>query len=115
MHYTSLSRCLINSTRSSFSFFVLFLSLFSFLPISGSPEVDYQRLFHTPHNLNIQNLGSLVETDVHQVTNQDELSSALNASVGRPGVHIIHALVDAEKNVEIHRLAMQRVAEALSI
>jgi len=89
--------------------------IFSFLPISGSPEVDYQRLFHTPHDLNIQNLGSLVETDVHQVTNQDELSSALNASVGRPGVHIIHALVDAEKNVEIHRLAAQRVAEALLI
>ena len=88
--------------------------IFSFLPISGSPEVDYQRLFHTPHDSNIQQLGSIVETDVHQVTNQDELSSALNASVGLPGVHIIHALVDAKKNVEIHRLAAQKVNASLA-
>lgn len=89
--------------------------IFSFLPISSAPEIDYNRLFHTPHDLNIPDLAPLLGARLHQVKNEDDLLSALNASVGHTGIHLIHALVDAETNVKAHRSATRAVHESLLI
>ncbi len=89
--------------------------IFSFLPIAASSEVDYSRLFHTPHDLNISDLGPLLGANLHEVNNKDDLIHALNASVGHKGIHLIHARVDAETNVEIHRSLIQAVHASLTI
>ena len=89
--------------------------IFSFLPIAASSEVDYSRLFHTPHNLNISDLGPLLGANLHEVSNKDDLVHALNASVGHKGIHLIHVRVDAETNVEIHRSLIQAVHASLTI
>ena len=59
--------------------------IFSFLPISASSEVDYNRLFHTPHDLNISDLAPLIGANLHEVANKDDLVHALNTSVGYRG------------------------------
>ncbi|HJP16254.1 MAG TPA: 2-succinyl-5-enolpyruvyl-6-hydroxy-3-cyclohexene-1-carboxylic-acid synthase [Acidimicrobiales bacterium] len=87
--------------------------IFSFLPISVTPEIDYDRLFHTPHDLNIPDLAPLLGANLHQVKNKGDLLSALNASVGHTGIHLIHALVDAEINVKTHQSFTHAVHESL--
>ncbi|MDP6759770.1 MAG: 2-succinyl-5-enolpyruvyl-6-hydroxy-3-cyclohexene-1-carboxylic-acid synthase [Acidimicrobiales bacterium] len=89
--------------------------IFSFLPIVDSPTVDHHRLFHTPHGLDLAHIAPLCGASYHRATDRASLDSALAATVGRPGLHIVHVPVDAGTNVRLHREAAIVSASVLEV
>ena len=87
--------------------------IFSFLPIAGQNHVDHRRLFHTPHDLDLAHLAPLVGANYHRVSHRQDLEEALAMSLGHPGLHLIHVLVDAVDNIDLHRKASAAAVEAL--
>jgi len=87
--------------------------IFTFLPIADSPTVDHHRLFHTPHGLDLAHVARLCDASYTRVTDRASLDAALATTVGRAGLHLVHAPVDAATNVGLHRGATAVVAAAL--
>ncbi len=87
--------------------------IFSFLPIAGEDHVDHHRLFHTPHGLDLSTAASLAGAHLHAPDDPDGLDEALAASVGAPGLHLVHVRTDAATNVGLHRSAAAAVDTAL--
>jgi 2-succinyl-5-enolpyruvyl-6-hydroxy-3-cyclohexene-1-carboxylate synthase len=87
--------------------------IFSFLPIAKQNHVDHRRLFHTPHDLDLAHLAPLVGANYHRVSHHHGLEEALAMSLGHPGLHLIHVLVEATDNIDLHRKASAAAVEAL--
>ncbi len=87
--------------------------IFSFLPIAESGTVDHHRLFHTPHGLDLAHVAPLCGASYHRTGDRTALDAALAATVGRPGLHLVHVPVDAVTNRSLHRGAAEAVATAL--
>ena len=87
--------------------------IFSFLPIAGEDHVDHRRLFHTPHGLDLGHAASLAGATLHQPTDRPALEAVLAATVGTPGLHLVHVRTDATVNVGLHREAARAVDRAL--
>jgi 2-succinyl-5-enolpyruvyl-6-hydroxy-3-cyclohexene-1-carboxylate synthase len=87
--------------------------IFSFLPIAESGTVDHHRLFHTPHGLDLAHVAPLCGASYHRTGDRTALDAALAATVGRPGLHLVHVPVDAVTNRSLHRGAADAVATAL--
>jgi len=87
--------------------------IFSFLPIAERDHVDHQRLFHTPHGLDLSHAARLAGATLHQPSDQPTLEDALIRSVGAPGLHLVHVRTDATTNVGLHREAARVADRAL--
>ena len=87
--------------------------IFTFLPIADSPTVDHQRLFHTPHGLDLAHVAPLCGASYTRTADRASLDAALATTVGRSGLHLVHVPVDAATNVGLHRGAAAAVAAAL--
>ncbi|MFK7898079.1 MAG: 2-succinyl-5-enolpyruvyl-6-hydroxy-3-cyclohexene-1-carboxylic-acid synthase [Myxococcota bacterium] len=73
--------------------------IFSFLPVAAQGEaVAFEKLFHTPHDLDLAKVAALFEVDYHRANSVAELEAALAISLPAPGVSIVHARVDAAAN-----------------
>ena len=88
--------------------------IFSFLPVSNANHIDYQRLFHTPHDLEISNIAPFVRAEMSQPNDPKTFARALEQSINKKGFHLIHVKVDALTNVEIHRKTSAAVKNSLS-
>ena len=87
--------------------------IFSFLPIADAEAVDFQKLFHTPHGLDIETIGSTLGMKVFKPENLKDFSTAVNESVKMNETNLIHVATDAETNVSTHKLTTANVNEAL--
>lgn len=92
--------------------------IFSFLPqaVTDRPEVGlperYEALFGTPHGID---LGPIVTAlgGEHRRVGAGELTAAVAASVGRPGVRVLEVRTERSRNVELHRSAVAAAVAAL--
>lgn len=88
--------------------------IFSFLPIAEQGEaVAFDRLFRTPHGLELARVAALFELAHHAVASAPELEGALATALARPGVSLIHARVDAKANAERFRAAVGRAVASI--
>ncbi|MBT58308.1 MAG: 2-succinyl-5-enolpyruvyl-6-hydroxy-3-cyclohexene-1-carboxylic-acid synthase [Acidiferrobacteraceae bacterium] len=87
--------------------------IFSFLPIAAESGVDHDRLFHTPHGLDLGHAASLAGATLDRVSDRADLDLALATSLGHPGIHLVHVRTTASTNVGLHRAAASGVAESL--
>jgi 2-succinyl-5-enolpyruvyl-6-hydroxy-3-cyclohexene-1-carboxylate synthase len=93
--------------------------IFSFLPQAStdSPGVglpaNYERLFGTPHGMDI---GALVTAAGHRHVPVDAttLTDALSAALDAPGLTVLGLRTDRARNVELHRAAAAAVARVLA-
>ncbi len=94
--------------------------IFSFLPQAATVDqevglpANYERLFGTPHGMDI---GPLVTAAGHQhvlVEDGAALADALDTALGRPGLNVVELRTDRARNVELHRAVAAEVQRALA-
>jgi 2-succinyl-5-enolpyruvyl-6-hydroxy-3-cyclohexene-1-carboxylate synthase len=84
--------------------------IFSFLPIAEQGEaVRFERLFGTPHGLDLARLAALFELDYARVTSRQELDEALSAGLRRGGISLVHVPLDRERNQAQFRKLLERI------
>ena len=87
--------------------------IFSFLPIAETEGVDFQKLFHTPHDLDINVIAEIIGANFFAPTTRQNFLDALEQSVNTSGVNVIHVIVNTQTNVATHKIASNKVSEAL--
>ena len=88
--------------------------IFSFLPVAEQVQsVAYERLFRTPHGVDLAHAAALFEVDYFPVASSSELDEALAATLARPRVSLIHARVDAAQNLASFRASIARACAAI--
>ena len=87
--------------------------IFSFLPIAETEEINFQKLFHTPHDLDIRTVAAIIDANFFAPTSHKDFSEALKQSINTGGVNVIHVTVDTQTNVSTHKTASKKVNEAL--
>jgi 2-succinyl-5-enolpyruvyl-6-hydroxy-3-cyclohexene-1-carboxylate synthase len=84
--------------------------IFSFLPIAEQGEsVGFERLFGTPHGLDLARVAALFELDYARVTSTRELDEALSAGLRRGGISLVHVPLDREQDQARFRKLLERV------
>ncbi len=84
--------------------------IFSFLPIAEQGEsVGFERLFGTPHGLDLVRVAALFELDYARVTSTRELDEALSAGLRRGGISLVHVPLDREQDQARFRKLLERV------
>lgn len=86
--------------------------IFSFLP-QAADEAHFERLFGTPHNLDLKALSGVYGLRHTLVETPSDLAPALENARSKGGLHILEAKTDRAANVEIHRALWKAVADAL--
>lgn len=87
--------------------------IFSFLPQAAHPE-HFEQLFGTPHGLDFAPVAELYDASYELVETSESLRSAVEQSVGEPGLHLIELRTDRGRNVTLHREAWAAVAAAVN-
>ena len=88
--------------------------IFSFLPVAEQVQsVAYERLFRTPHGVDLAHAAALFGVDYFPVASSSELDEALAATLARPRVSLIHARVDAAQNLASFRASIARACAAI--
>src|SRR5262249_31689025 len=86
--------------------------IFSFLPVAGT-GVHFERLFGTPHGVDLAPAAGLAGGRVSRVEAPAELATALGREPGER-LHLIEARVlDRAANVELHQTLGAAVARAV--
>jgi len=86
--------------------------IFSFLPPARFPE-HFERLFKTPHGLDLGTLAKLYGCHHALVSHATDLVAQIDTARSRRGVSIVEVVTDAEANVDLHKAIWRRVALAL--
>lgn len=84
--------------------------IFSFLPQAQDPN-HFERLYGTPHNRDLATLAAFHECEHVLLEKATDLDAALDRT--GPGVRIVEARTDRERNVEFHRELQEAVKRAL--
>jgi 2-succinyl-5-enolpyruvyl-6-hydroxy-3-cyclohexene-1-carboxylate synthase len=88
--------------------------IFSFLPQSGAlPRDRFERLFATPHDVDLASLVAVHGLAALRVHDADGLSPALSAAVLTPGPLVVVAPTDRSANVAVHDELHAAVATAV--
>ena len=88
--------------------------IFSFLPVAEQAQsVAYERLFRTPHGVDLAHAAALFELDYFPVASSSQLDEALAATLARPRVSLIHARIDAAQNLASFRASIARACAAI--
>lgn len=92
--------------------------IFSFLPVAEQAEaVGFDRLFRTPHDLDLAKAAALFEIDYQRVDATGEFEPALDRALSSPSVSIVHVPLEAKENEARFRACLaevrERVVEAL--
>ncbi|HEU5301818.1 MAG TPA: 2-succinyl-5-enolpyruvyl-6-hydroxy-3-cyclohexene-1-carboxylic-acid synthase [Acidimicrobiia bacterium] len=91
--------------------------IFSFLPQASSPAVpadDFERLFGTPHGLDLRALAAVHGIPCTEVTEPGDVGPAVSTSVDAGGVRMVLARTDRATNVARHDAAWRATAEAVA-
>jgi 2-succinyl-5-enolpyruvyl-6-hydroxy-3-cyclohexene-1-carboxylate synthase len=85
--------------------------IFSFLPIAEQGEqVHFERLFGTPHGLDLSHVAALFGLGYSRATTADELDAAIASGFDRGGVQLVHVPLDKKSNEASFRAALAQVA-----
>jgi len=88
--------------------------IFSFLPVARQgAAVAFDRLFTTPHGLDLSRAAALFGLEGVRVESDGELAAALERSFATPGVSILHVPVDPQRNEAAFRAAVACVVDAV--
>ena len=69
------------------------------LPLAAQrDDFDFDRLFHTPHELDLARAAALFELDYEPVDSIAALEDALDRALARSSVSVVHVRVDAREN-----------------
>jgi 2-succinyl-5-enolpyruvyl-6-hydroxy-3-cyclohexene-1-carboxylate synthase len=79
--------------------------IFSFLPQATAAPEHFERLFGTPHGIDIGSLAAVHGMPVIAVTRAHEVTPAVEKSVAEGGVRVVHVRTDRTTNVDRHRAA----------
>ncbi len=92
--------------------------IFSFLPQAtearaevGLPE-QFEALFGTPHGVEPGPIVAALGGE-HRLVSMEELTAAVAASVGQPGVRVLEIRTERRRNVELHRDALAAAVAAV--
>ncbi len=83
--------------------------IFSFHPPARFPK-HFERVFKTPHDLDLGALAGLYGCHHVRVTRASELVDEISAARARGGVSILEVTTDAEENVALHQEIWRQVA-----
>ncbi len=86
--------------------------IFSFLPQVELPE-HFEKLFGTPHGLDLEALAHLYGCAHRRVDRADELAPLVSGALDAKGVHLIEVPTDRRANVVLHREAWKAAAKVL--
>ncbi|MGH2731883.1 MAG: 2-succinyl-5-enolpyruvyl-6-hydroxy-3-cyclohexene-1-carboxylic-acid synthase [Actinomycetota bacterium] len=86
--------------------------IFSFLPQAELPE-HFEKLFGTPHGLDLATLAHLYGCGYRRVDRADELAPLVSGALDTKGVHLIEVPSDRRANVAVHRQPWEAAARAL--
>jgi 2-succinyl-5-enolpyruvyl-6-hydroxy-3-cyclohexene-1-carboxylate synthase len=87
--------------------------IFHFLPVAEHAAAgDFERLFGTPHGVDLAAAAALAGATLHRPRSASELRATLRESMGS-GLHLIEVRTDRAANVAAHRALQQRVVAAL--
>jgi 2-succinyl-5-enolpyruvyl-6-hydroxy-3-cyclohexene-1-carboxylate synthase len=89
--------------------------IFSFLPIAakGVADAHFERLFGTPHGLGFEPAAAMFGLGYRRAGTPAELAAALDATVARPGRHLVEVAVPRASIVDDHRALQASVLEAI--
>jgi len=90
--------------------------IFSFLPQADSEAVtaaDFERLFGTPHGVDLAALAALHGVPCTRVERGSDLVGAVRAALDAGGVRVVLATTERSANVARHRAAWRAVSDAL--
>ena len=87
--------------------------IFSFLPQADLPE-HFERLFGTPHGIDLAALASLHGIPVIEATDAAGVPQAVADSVAAGGVRVVLVRTDRATNVTRHREVWAAVADAVA-
>jgi 2-succinyl-5-enolpyruvyl-6-hydroxy-3-cyclohexene-1-carboxylate synthase len=89
--------------------------IFSHLPIASHPdEVSFERVFHTPHGLDLAAVVSGIgNTRVHEASNAAALATTLGNTLEQEGVDVVLIPVDHNADMDQRRRIQQAVNDAL--
>lgn len=87
--------------------------IFSLLPVADSiPADSFERLFHTPHGVDLAAIGAFTGIDHTRVGDVDGLVAALHGARSTGGIHLVEVPVDTAVAVRRRRAATAAVAAA---
>jgi 2-succinyl-5-enolpyruvyl-6-hydroxy-3-cyclohexene-1-carboxylate synthase len=85
--------------------------IFSFLPQAEAVAApDFERLFGTPHGLDLVAVASAYGVDAQRVS---DVGGAVASAIDAGGVHVLVAATDRAANVAVHRRLNAAVAAAV--
>lgn len=87
--------------------------IFSFLPQAAHAE-HFELLFGTPHGLDFTHAARLYGAEYCRAGSWDGFRGAVAAGIRGRGLHLVEMRSDRARNVELHHLARETVARALS-
>jgi 2-succinyl-5-enolpyruvyl-6-hydroxy-3-cyclohexene-1-carboxylate synthase len=88
--------------------------IFSFLPVARQGAAgDFDRLFTTPHGLDLSRAAALFGLEGVRVESDAGLAAALERSFATPGVSILHVPVDPKRNEAAFRAALACLVDAV--
>lgn len=77
--------------------------IFSFLPQrSGVAGPRFERLFSTPHGLNLRTVAAAYGVEAERVTSAVDLVPAVARAAGAGGMRMVHVRTDRDANVAVH-------------
>jgi 2-succinyl-5-enolpyruvyl-6-hydroxy-3-cyclohexene-1-carboxylate synthase len=86
--------------------------IFSFLPhLAAVPGARFERLFGTPHGLDLVALAAALGAEARPVTG--DLAGEVAAALDKGGVHVLVVRTERAANVEAHRVLDDAVAAAV--
>ena len=91
--------------------------IFSSLPIaSRGDELDFEKLFRTPHMLNLVDFSGIGGVRISEAKSGPELAEALRTACGSdtPGVDVVLVSVDPDADLAQHRAIASAVKAAIS-
>jgi 2-succinyl-5-enolpyruvyl-6-hydroxy-3-cyclohexene-1-carboxylate synthase len=88
--------------------------IFSFLPQARLPAPAFERLFATPHGLDLADLAAAARLRWQRLTKASELAPALRAALARGGTEVLLVPSDRAANLARHREVTGAVAAALA-
>lgn len=88
--------------------------IFSFLPQASSVSAAlFERLFGTPHDVDLVALAAVHGLQAGRVDTTTELASAVTAGLGSGGINVIVVRTDRRRNVDVHAEIHAAVAAAV--
>lgn len=88
--------------------------IFSYLPIAAQGEqVSFEKLFGTPHGVEIERVAALFDLPYARVTTPGALAESIQQFQSASGVAIVHVPLDRDANTSAYRALIRDIVESV--